>query len=696
VAIPKRIRLAVPSAGLLVTFAIAVVLLGLAYDNGSYGLPSRNELAIAVWWAVIVGAGLRVLANEGLTRTSLVIGGILTVLGLWTFASVFWAPSAENAFNEFNRVSLFLGVFVLATLAVKRRAVIGWCNGLAVAVSLIALVALIGRLFPGSFSNQGFPVFLPNAATRLSFPVGYWNGLAILVALGLPLLLRIAVDDRRTLARSVSVVPIPAIICVIYLASSRGGFVTAVVGIVVFIALTEARWSAGMALFWAGAGSAAAIAVLASRNELINGPLGTSLVEHQGRSAAILVSLVCIASGAAYSASLIGSSRFALGETFKAKLGIFKAKLGIAANWLYKRLRLSKLQEKKWLAWVKRPRLGRGIVIALALVAVAGAIAASHPIRQFDAFKRSPAQPQSTPSSSSFVGSHLLSATGSGRWQFWGSAIKEWEHHPVLGEGAGSYNAWWTKDAGFFYPSKYAHSLYLQSLGELGILGLVLTLGFAVVGIATGVRKSLKSSGEERIAAAALTGVFAAFSVAAAFDWVWELTVVTVFALIALALLCSSSTTSPPLLHASSTGESPHVRYRRFGAGAAALTGAWLLICAQAIPLLAQLRIKDSQADDYRGNMSGAIRAAMDARNLQPWASSPYLQLALVNEDEGRIDTARKWIDRAIKRDSGNWQLWLVAARLDTTAGDARGAARALDRASTLNPSSPIFSSLKP
>jgi len=65
------------------------------------------------------------------------------------------AASAENAFNEFNRVSLFLGVFVLTALTARRYAIKWWCAGLEIAVALIALVALVSRFFPGTFPDQG-------------------------------------------------------------------------------------------------------------------------------------------------------------------------------------------------------------------------------------------------------------------------------------------------------------------------------------------------------------------------------------------------------------------------------------------------------------------------------------------------------------------------------------------------------------
>src|SRR5204862_86957 len=117
-------------------------------------------------------------------------------------------------------------------------------------------------------------------------------------------------------------------------------------------------------------------------------------------------------------------------------------------------------------------------------------------------------------------------------------------------------------------------------------------------------------------------------------------------------------------------GEAARSRYRvRFGAGALIVLVAWLFICAHAIPLFAGLKIRDSQAAAAAGNVDKAVSAAIDARNIEPWASTPYLQLALVAEQAGALDTAREWVAKALDRDSNDWQLWLVATRLDTKRG---------------------------
>ena len=128
-----------------------------------------------------------------------------------------------------------------------------------------------------------------------------------------------------------------------------------------------------------------------------------------------------------------------------------------------------------------------------------------------------------------------------------------------------------------------------------------------------------------------------------------------------------------------------------FGVGIVALAVAWALICAQAIPLLANREIVRSQAAVSRSELGSALKHANAARDIQPWAASPYVQLALVNEEAGSLARARDWINEAIDRDPHNWRLWLVLARLETKLGYPRAAADSLRRAVELNPRSPLF-----
>src|SRR5205823_14243264 len=139
----------------------------------------------------------------------------------WSAASMLWADSSEHALAEVGRVLLYLGLFLAVAAGGGRGTGSRWSDGLALGTVGIAVVALASRFFPGQFGpNETYRFF---GAARLSYPLEYWNGDAIFVALGVPLLLRAALSARSPAVRAAALAPVPAIASVVYLTGSRGG-----------------------------------------------------------------------------------------------------------------------------------------------------------------------------------------------------------------------------------------------------------------------------------------------------------------------------------------------------------------------------------------------------------------------------------------------------------------------------------------
>ncbi len=446
------------------------------------------------------------------------VGGLLSALALLTLASIAWSSSAERAFVEFNRTALYVGIFVVAVLAGTRGNVGRWVDGIAAGLTAVGVLSLASRLFPDTLPAGQVPEFLPSAFSRLSWPVEYWNGLAILVALAFPLLLRVA-STGHAVWRALAVAAFPPLVATMYLTSSRGGFATAIVGLVAFLVMTPRRWAAGGALFLGGAGSVAAIAVLTTRDELVNNPSDSPLATSQGRSAALLI--LAIAAAVAL------------------------------LHWLGSRFLAPRLHPPRVLGWVA--------VGAVVVAAVAG-IAAADPVERIEAFQD---PPTAFEGESDFVQAHLLSGNGSGRWQFWAAAIDQWESEPAAGRGAGSYEAWWAENGSidaFFIRD--AHSLYLEALGELGVIGFVLLVAAFGAGAIVGIRRVLVAEGEERLVIAALLACFFGYAVAAGIDWMWELTVVSAVGTVVLGLLTGPATAAGQRPWAA-TAETPRTAGRR-------------------------------------------------------------------------------------------------------------------------------------
>jgi tetratricopeptide (TPR) repeat protein len=606
--------------GYLITAAVAVGIFLVALDHATYAETSRTTLAVGVWWAVLLVVALGPRRVISLPWPAFATGGLLLTFAAWTFASTQWAASAERAFVEGDRVLLFAGLFALVVLLSPRGSAGCWADGLALGITSIGLLALTSRLFPELISTNDFETVLTSAYSRLSYPLGYWNGLAIFTAIGFPLLLRAALDSRQPLLRGLALTPLPALAAVLYLTSSRGGFAVALFGTLCFLLLTPRRWHAVAATVLAGVACAGAVAVLEARTELVNNP-NLAVAKGQGHSAALLIAAICVLTGVIWA----------------------------AANLVL----LPRLPQSR--------RLERAAAGFVVVVAAAGLVAAQ-PVDRFDRFKALPGAQTGT--DENFVSNHLTSTSGSGRWQLWTAAVDEYRTEPLHGRGAGSYEAWWLQSPIFAGFARDAHSLYAETLGELGIVGLCLLAATLLAGALTGLRRVL----EGRPAAAGLLAAFLGYALGAAIDWVWELTAVTLVAVVLLAAL-----TGPALLAA-----------RRFDGRARPSRGAALALAAvlgllaltsvgaEGLGLATQVRIDDSQNAIARGDVGEALDAAVGAGDLEPWAASPYLQEALVEEQAGELRAAQRAIAKAIERDPNDWTLWLTQSRIQIKLGEGR------------------------
>ena len=106
--------------------------------------------------------------------------------------------------------------------------------------------------------------------------------------------------------------------------------------------------------------------------------------------------------------------------------------------------------------------------------------------------------------------------------------------HPVLGGGAGSFREYWEEHRDVYVISIDAHSLYPETLGELGLIGFALVVGALGVGLVAGIRRARSSPGRGA-EGPALAATFAAFVVALGVDWMWELTAVAIVGFVVLA-----------------------------------------------------------------------------------------------------------------------------------------------------------------
>ena len=617
---------------LAVGLAVAGVVFALSYENGGFGVTTRAYAGIAAWWLLGIGAAIGIGAvRTRLDRFGIWALGLLAAFTVWSVISVAWAPDAERTFDKFDQVLLYLAVLALAIVLGRTISSHVLVGGVALGVAGIAGVSFVSRVFPSSFGVQSLSC-LPEIYSRLCFPLGYWNGLGIEVALLYPLLLALMTSRRSPVVSALAALPLPVVAADMYLTSSRGAFVAAGVGLVVYLAITPRRWAALTAIVLAAAESAVAVATLQPRQELVTGDMTNPLAIHQGHHVALVLGIAAV-------------------------LG---ALVWFGLTWLAPR------------AWAPPRIAGQGLVAAVAVLVVVG-IVLSHPVARFDAFTSSTFTACAN-TDQTCIEQHLLSTSGSGRWQFWGAAIHQFAKHPLQGGGGGSWFYWWLQHQTSIY-SQFAHSLYLESLGELGIVGFLLIVGAALVALVGAVRSALTLASAE-VAAAAACAI--AFFVAASYDWIWELAGITVVGMGMVGVA----------LGASPVGQLKPWRRENVVRPAVALVAVGAVI-AQFIALSANLHLNSSYTAFDTKSAARATSEALAAKALEPWAASPYVELAQLAEGEGHYKVAHRWLEDAIQRSPLDSDLWAAIAQLDVIRDRIGAAKKEYNRAHTLWPTNP-------
>lgn len=617
------------------------LILYLALSGGGYDVVVRSEVGVAVWWIVLLGALVGVLPVRPLGRGEKVILALLVAFAAWTALGISWSESSERSMEEVGRVLIFAGVLALSLVAQDREVLRRTVRAVGSAIVAVGVLALLSRLEPSWLSANEV---LPGAEARLAYPLNYWNGLAALMALGIPLLLVLAADSRRLVTQALATAALPVMALTAYYTISRGGTVEIAVALIVFLALHPRRLHLLPTLAIGAGGAALAIAAAAQRGELEDN-LQNATAARQGDEMLAVVLIVC------------------------AGVALLRVALGLA------------VRHGLW----PTPSISREaaalFVGVLATATLAVGLASGLPDRisqSWDDFQNPGVESNTT-------SGRFDSASGNGRYQYWSGALDANATAPFTGIGPGTFEYWWAENGSLSGFVRDAHSLYFETLAELGIPGLALILTLLGSVFTVGIGKLRRAESYERALLAAALAAAAAFVTACAIDWVWEMTVVPVaFLLVAAGVLRTSA--GSRRRPGRQSGEAIRTR---FALAALALVS----LVAIAVPMLAVRDVRQSQADARAGHFDSALDAARDAGRFEGFASTPSLQQALVLEAQGNLDAAATAAQDATREESTNWRTWLTLSRIETERGRTRAAVDAYRTARSLNPRSPLFAS---
>jgi O-antigen ligase len=454
--------------------AAAAVLIALptalAFHSGGFFDEPRIAAAGLVWAIVLLAALLapQPLPASAPGRWALLGLFLLTVFSAVSFS---WAPIGERALDDVQRLALYLG-YMVAGVALLRGPEIRRALEPALALGAFVVVGygLSERLLPEVIDLASSET----AVGRLEQPLTYWNAMGIVAAIGTILAVRIAGDPSRPLPlRSAAAFGAVPLAVGVYLTYARGALAALAVGVLVLLALAPAARAQVTAIVTVGI--AGAVAVLVATRL----PTVKSLSERDpGDGMVMLVTLLALSVAVAVIAP-----------------------------------RTPRLPLPHLSLPVSRPATVLGI--SALLLVIGGLVIA--------AFEGKPEGTSPVPGADP----SRLGSVDTNRYLYWEEAGATFAEHPLVGIGTGGFVVEWLKLRNRPDASGDAHSLYLETAAELGVVGVAFLLTF-LAGVAIALARLYRA---EPGAAAGLAAGLSAWAFHAGLDWDWEMPGVTLLGL---------------------------------------------------------------------------------------------------------------------------------------------------------------------
>jgi O-antigen ligase len=458
---------------LLAALALLVGPAAVAFFSGGYFDQPRLAAGIVAWAIVVVVA---LVAPQPLPRS---LPGRLSLLGLALLTalvglSITWAPLKGGALSDFERLLLYLAVFAAAIALMRPRGIALLVEPLLALGSVVVVgYGLSERLLPGVLEFQRSA----SAGGRLQQPLTYWNAMGALAAIGAVLCVRIAGDSRRPLAMRAAAAACTAPLGFgLWLTFSRGALAAVGVGLVALVIAVPLRPQ----LRSLAIGLAVAVPAAAATAGLDGVRSYAGSLSHREKQGLAMLALLLVLMAAAAVAQVLAARRERADE-----------------------------------AALRLPRR-TALVAGLAVVAAAAALVAA------GIHERHP----STPAFGATT--QRLGSVESNRYEYWRVALEVFADHPIAGDGARSFQVDWLAKRKIADAARDAHSLYIETAAELGILGLI-CLGLFLGGAGVAAARAW------RLDAAMAAGPIAAccaWLVHAGLDWDWEMPGVSLLALV--------------------------------------------------------------------------------------------------------------------------------------------------------------------
>jgi O-antigen ligase len=602
----------------LVASAVAAIVTAANASDGAYFSQSWGWVALAFLVPTTLVLILHSASRPGKLRVA--FAALMGAFALWIALSTIWSISMPASVREIERMLVYVAMALAVAIVLRRGDGVAVFTGALAGGVAVASYALATRLFPDVFGFTDDPL---HSRYRLAEPLGYWNSLGLLAAIGLILASGSVAHARSKGAVLAAASVLPLLSATLYFTFSRGSWVALAFGVVGTVVLDPRRLRFAWSLAVVAPASIACVVVASRQDALTTEDSTAAAATHDGhRFAWMLAGLVLCSAG---------------------------------LGWIAYRI-ANRVPFARHVRRVASVALVAGVV-AIAVVAVASAGGPAGAVESLrDRF-------EAPPTGGRDLNDRLFSASGTGRADLIEVAWEVGSEHVIDGTGAGTFEYAWYERRPNLEVVRDAHSLYAEVFAELGIVGVGLLVAMLLVPLVASVRAR-----RSRYTAPA-TGAYLAWLAAAGLDWHWEMVGVTLVAVLAG---CVG-------LVASERGSAMRMGSRSRGAliGLAvtlSIFAVWSLVGNQALFAAREAAARK----DWRDAHDDARRA----RALLLWSAEPDLVLGDAAAGLGDREGALRAFRDAVATDPRNWVAWL---RLAQVARGAERAA-AYDRVRELNP----------
>jgi hypothetical protein len=635
----------------LAILALLATITAFGFLSGGYIFTRTAPVAFV--FAGLVVAGVWLVRRPERPSSAHVVGLVaLAGLVVWTGLSVLWSVGPDLSWVSFDVAAFYLLVAVVCGVLPGGRAQLRVAAyGLAVVVTVLAAYALLGKIAPDLVTNA-------HVFARLSGSIGYWNVLAAIIVMVVPIALEAASRPGlppwgRGLVSSALVV----LLFTFFFTFSRGGFLALGVALLVYFVLAARRLS--------GVASFAVPAVL------------VAAVLYRERHLATL-----------FSATTNDALRAAQGHAL-ARWVVAAVLIAFVAQVLF-------AYEQRSRPLSARDARVVGVAVLVVLVAAPLAFGAVYLPEHggVAGWVRTHARDALGGTGPANSASRLTSLGTSGRLPWYREAIRGFRAHPLTGSGAGTF-----RFTNYLYRTQpwvvmHSHSQWLNILSELGLVGFVL-FAVAVAGLVLAAFGRLRDRVDpERSLLAACQAAVVVFVMHMSIDWDWDMAVITVAFLLLAGVAAGyvrergRAAETPPTGGGQAAPFHKRPVWRLSPAVRLLATGLVALgVVSWSLPYLSQGAAMRAVDEASRGRLAQAAASAQQAGRLDPLAVDPLVTLALVRTDQHRLRVAQTALDEAIRLQPRNYVPYYQMGVLEQRGfGQEAAAVPWFRRALALNP----------